>query len=84
MASLAFVIYSEFPEPGMYDISKIESNRAIRVMLWNPDRILPSLYELRNQGIIAKVSEIDNVRQFTTKWDLAQMVQHLVACREKS
>lgn len=82
--SFAFVIHSEFPKPGMYDISKIESNQAMRAMLWKPDRILPSLYELRNQGIITKVSEIDNIRQFTTKWDLAQMVEELGIAGERA
>ena len=75
--SFAFVLHSEFPEPGMYDISKLEKNQAVRTLLWNPDRLLPSLYELRNQGLIAKVSEIDNVRQFTTRWNLSQVVNLL-------
>jgi DNA repair protein RadC len=76
-SSFAFLIYSEFPEPGMYDIAKIEHNRSIRAMLWNPTKILHSLYELRNQGIISKVSEIDAVRQVTTRWTLDQFVQNL-------
>ncbi|MDG6027368.1 MAG: DNA repair protein [Candidatus Brocadia sp.] len=75
--SFAFVLHSEFPEPAMYDISKVETNRAIRSMLWNPDRILPLLYELRNTGLISKISEIDNVRQFTTKFTLEELVAQL-------
>lgn len=75
--SFAFILYSEFPEPAMYDIAKVETNRAIRSMLWNPDRILPSLYELRNMGLISKISEIDNVRQFTTKFTLEELVTQL-------
>jgi len=77
--AFAFVLFSEFPEPGMYDIRLIEENRFIRALLWNPDRLLPSLYELRNRGLISKVSEIDNVRQFTTKHTLAEVVERLVA-----
>jgi len=76
--AFAFVIHSEFSSPGMYDIGKLDSNREIRTMLWNPDRILPSLYELRNKGLISKISEIDNVRQFTVKWYLNQLVEKLV------
>jgi len=76
-ASFAFIIHSEFPSPGMYDIAKLENNQRIRTMLWNPDRILQTLYELRNIGLIAKISEIDNVRQFTTKWTLSQLVDSL-------
>ena len=77
--SFAFILHSEFPGPGMYDIGLLAKNPAIRAMLWYPDRIVPALYELRNQGIISKVSEIDTVRQFSTKWTLAELVDHLVS-----
>jgi DNA repair protein RadC len=46
-------------------------------MFWNPDRILSSIYELRNRGLISKVSEIDSVCQFTTRYDLADLVNVL-------
>lgn len=77
IASFAFVLHSEFPEPGMYDIRKLEENRLIRAMLWNPERLLHTLYELRNRGLISKISEIDNVRQFTTRHTLAKVVAQL-------
>jgi len=57
---------------------ELEQNKAINSLLWKPDRIIPSLYELRNQGLISKVSEIDSVRQFTTKYTLEQLVEKLV------
>lgn len=76
--AFAFILHSEFPEPGMYNLAELETNQAIRAMLWNPDHILPSLYELRNQRLISKISEIDNLRQFTTKWYLDELVEHLV------
>lgn len=75
ISSFTFVLHSEFPEPGMYDIEKLEKNHAIRSLLWDSDKILLTLYELRNQGLIAKVSEIDSVRQFTTKYTLEQAVE---------
>lgn len=76
-ASLAFVIHSEFPQPGMYEISKVELNPAIKSMLWDPDKLLSGLYELRNLGILSKVSEIDRFRQFTTKFTLEELVDFL-------
>jgi hypothetical protein len=82
LPSFAFVIHSEFADPGMYDIAKIQDNEFIRALLWNPDQVIPALYELRNKGVIAKVSEIDSVRQFTTKWRLGQLVEHLVVMEE--
>ena len=63
----------------MFDLGQLEGNKTILALLWDPSRILPSLYELRNQGLISKISEIDNVRQFTTKWSLKDVVERLVA-----
>jgi DNA repair protein RadC len=78
VASFAFILHSEFTEPGMYDIGKVETNAAIRALLWNPERIVPALYDLRNMGILSKVSQIDAFRQFTTKGGLAETVRALV------
>lgn len=77
MSSLAFVIHSEYPVPGMHEVSSLEQSQAMSVMLWNPDKLLQGLYELRNQGILAKVSEIDRFRQFTTKFTLEELVEYL-------
>ena len=84
VASFAFVLHSEFPEPGMYDIRKLDENRMIRAMLWNPERLLHALYELRNRGLISKVSEIDNIRQFTTKHTLVGVVEQIVSGGKKA
>lgn len=40
VASFPFVLHSEFPEPAMYGILKLDENRMIRTMLWNPERLL--------------------------------------------
>lgn len=77
--SFAFVIHSEYSEPGMYDLGKLEKNIHITSMLWNPTRLVPMLYELRNSELISKISEIDNVRQFTTKWTLDEMVVRITS-----
>ena len=77
LPSFAFIVHSAFPEPGMYSLASIESHPAVRHMFWNPDRILSSIYELRNRGLISKVSEIDSVCQFTTRYDLADLVNVL-------
>ena len=47
LPSFAFVLHSEFAEPGMYDIARSKNSKAIRSLLWNPDQILPALYELQ-------------------------------------
>jgi DNA repair protein RadC len=77
IASFAFILHSEFPEPGMYEVSKAESNQFFASLLWTPEKILAALYELRNLGIISKISEIDSFRQFTIKFDLSEVVRRL-------
>lgn len=78
-AAFAFILYSEFPDPGLYDIGLLERSNAVNLMLWEPDGILPALYELRNRGLLSKVSQIDSVRQFTTQYNLEQVVLKLIA-----
>jgi len=75
--SFTFILHSEFSEPGIYNIHDLEENRFIKALLWNPDRIMYTLYELRNQGLISKVSEIDSIRQFSTKYTLDEAVERL-------
>ena len=82
-ASFAFVLHSEFPEPGMYTFEQVETNKAIRQMLWKAEQIVPTLYELRNMRLLSKVSEIDSFKQLTTKYDLANLVDQLVEARAK-
>lgn len=78
-AAFAFILYSEFPDPGLYDIGLLERSNAVNLMLWEPEGILPALYELRNRGLLSKVSQIDSVRQFTTQYNLEQVVLKLIA-----
>jgi len=79
VTSLAFILHSEFPEPGMYDLRKLEEHPLLRAMLWNPAQLLTMLYELRNLGWISKISEIDNVRQFTTRFTLSELVNQIIS-----
>ena len=76
LPSFAFIFHSEFA-PGMYNLSDAEKNTFFQLMFWRRGDILTSIYELRNQKLVAKVSEIDSVRQFTTSLNLEQVVQRL-------
>ncbi|AGG05950.1 hypothetical protein [Dehalococcoides mccartyi] len=84
IVSFAFILHNEFPEPGMYDIDKLNNNRMIRAMLWNPEQLLHCLYEIRNSGLISKISEIDNIRQFTTKYTPSELVEQIISKGEKA
>jgi len=76
-ASLAFVLHSEFPEPGMYAIDALAGCPGARALFWDPQGIASALYELRNKGLLAKVSEIDDARQFTVRYTLDEVVDQL-------
>lgn len=83
-ASFTFILHNEFPEPGMYDIDKLNNNRFIKAMLWNPEQLLHCLYEIRNRGFISKISEIDNIRQFTTKYSISEVIEKIISSGEKA
>ncbi len=76
--TLAFILHSEYPKPGMYDLDEVEHNSIFKAMLWKPDQLLPGLYELRNNGIITKISNIDQIRHITTRFNLDECVQKLI------
>jgi len=76
-ASFAFILHSEFPKTGIYPVKSLLENPFFTGMLWDTEQFLMNLYELRNRGLIAKVSEIDNIRQFTTKYTLDEVVNQL-------
>ena len=78
LPAFAFVLSSEFP-PGIHAMGDLARNQAVRALLWDPTALAPALYELRNQGLISKVSEIDSVRQFTTRFTPEQVVERMVA-----
>ncbi|MBN2531853.1 MAG: hypothetical protein JXB88_03120 [Spirochaetales bacterium] len=78
LISFAFILHSEFHKPNMYDFRNIESNNYMKALLWKENKKIPALYELRNLGLISKISEIDNMRQFTTKFYLDQVVTHII------
>lgn len=77
LASFAFILHSEFAEPGMHTFASLFDNPFIQQMLWKRESVVSALYELRNKKILSKVSEIDNFRQFTTKYELHDVVATL-------
>jgi hypothetical protein len=78
VASFVYILHSEFQEPGMYDSNLLKNNPYITAMLWDSDCIDEILYDLRNYGYISKVSNIDGIKQFTTKYHLAEITEILI------
>jgi len=64
-----YVLAAEFPEPGMYSFDSMEQGPMRHWLLWDREWMRQQLYNLRDLGIIPKISEIDTVRQFTLQFD---------------
>ncbi len=84
LVSFAYVMHLEFPEPGMYAFEKMFEGPMHKWLLWDRQWMVHQLYKLREAGLLAKVSEIDRMRQFTTKYTLAEALQHIVALAKES
>jgi hypothetical protein len=46
--------------------------------------MIQQLYRLRELGLLSKVSEIDRLRQFTTKYTLADVMQRIAVLAQES
>jgi hypothetical protein len=77
--AFCFLVHSEFPEVGMHRLDDLEGSAAFKAMLWTKEDMKTCLYELRNRGLITKVSEVDSLRQFTTRYTLAEVVDRIEA-----
>lgn len=79
VAAFAYVLHLEFPEPGMYSFDRLFSGPMHKWLLWDQQWMVRQLYELRETGLLSKVSDIDRMRQFTTRYSLAEAIQPIVA-----
>jgi hypothetical protein len=84
LASFAYVLHLEFPEPGMYAFERMIDGPMHKWLLWDKHWMVRQLYRLREAGLLSKVSEIDRLRQFTTKYNLSEAVQHIVVLAQES
>jgi len=84
LAAFAYVLHLEFPESGMYSFEKLFDGPMHKWLLWDQAWMIRQLYRLREAGLLSKVSEIDRIRQFTTKYSLADVIQPIVALAKES
>ena len=71
-----YVLTAEFPKPGIYTFEALEGGPMRLRLLWDREWMRRQLYNLRDLGVIAKVSEIDTVRQFTLAFDQWGALRH--------
>ena len=76
LAAFAYVLAAEFPQTGIYSFEALEQGPMRRWLLWDREWMRRQLYNLRDMGVIAKISEIDAMRQFTLSTDQLATVQH--------
>ena len=58
-----YVLTSEFPQPGMYELSKLEKGPMRKWLLWGWKWIKKQLYNLRDLNIIATISDIESTEK---------------------
>jgi len=69
LESFLYLLTSEYPLPGIYSFESLYSGPLHRWLLWDREWMRLQLYNLQDLGILAKVAEIDTVRQFTLAID---------------
>jgi len=84
LASFAYILHLEYPEPGMHAFERMLDGPMHKWLLWDQQWMIRQLYRLREAGLLSKVSEIDRLRQFTTKYNLADAMQRIVALAQES
>ena len=71
-----YVLTAEFPQPGMYRFEELEQGPMRHWLLWDREWMHQQLYNLRDFGILSKVSQIDTLRQFTLQYDQWTALRH--------
>ena len=69
LAGFLYVLTAQLPQSGIYSFETLEQSPMRRWLLWDREWMRRQLYNLRDLGLVSKVSEIDTVRQFTLPHD---------------
>ena len=85
LAAFAYLLHLEFPEAGMHSFEKLLDGPLHKWILWDRKWMVEQLYLCRQAGLLTKVSEIDSMRQFTTRYSLLEATPHIceLAGKEK-
>jgi hypothetical protein len=71
-----YILTAEFPNPGIYRFEEVEQGPMRHWLLWDREWMQKQLYNLRDVGVLSKVSQIDTLRQFTLQYDQATALRH--------
>ncbi len=76
LPAFVYVLAAEFSQPGIYTFEALEKGPMRRWLLWDREWVRRQLYNLRDMGVIAKISEIDAMRQFTLSTQQMATIEH--------
>ena len=62
----------------MQTFEKILDGPMHKWLLWDRQWMIEQLYLCRQEGLLSKISEIDSMRQFTTKYPLREATERIV------
>jgi len=71
-----YIFTAKFPEPGIYRFEELEEGPMRHWLLWDREWMHQQIYNLRDLGILSKVSQIDTLRQFTLQFDQWTALRH--------
>jgi len=69
LTGFLYILMAQLPQPGIYSFETLEQGPIRRWLLWDREWMRRQLYNLRDFGLVSKISEIDTVRQFTLPFD---------------
>ncbi len=69
LAGFLYILTCEYPQPGIYSYDSLYQCPVHTWLLWDREWIRRQLYNLRDMGILSRVSEIDSVKQFALAVD---------------
>lgn len=76
LPAFLYILTAVFPQPGIYSFDTLEQGPMRRWLLWDREWMRRQLYNLRDLGVISKISEIDAMRQFTLPFDQRAALRH--------
>ena len=68
----------------MHAFQKMIDGPMHKWLLWDQQWMIRQLYRLREVGLLSKVSEIDQLRHFTTRYTLTDALERIVALAQES
>lgn len=76
LEAFLYLLTAEFSQPGIFSFEDLGESPLRRWLLWDREWMRRQLYNLRDFGLITKVSEIDTVRQFTLQYEQKTALRH--------